>query len=492
MIAMENSSKEKNKSLRRAMTAEKLTEMLREIDISAAVESDGAYSATARLTALFDHGTFTRVGAYINRSSDPDEPAGVICGYGAVGGRLVYAFVQDRARMEGAFDSSCGKLICDIYEMALRNGAPIVGIFDSDGACIYEGVKMLSALGRTMRSNSAAAGVIPRIALAPGVCTGSHAVLASSFDFLLTVNCDKQKSDIYAVSPFLNGVSFDPASEGISCYSAEDEADLYRYARRLISFIPSNNKEGTAIDPDITEYDISRSPDLRGLGGEALISEIADKKNYIRLFSGYATELAAGFASIGGVACAYIASERTQNNGALTPAACKVIANLQKFADSFGMPMLAFVDCPGFDNSVTDNARYLEFAAAMTDAFCFSTNPKISAVIGKAYGPGFTYMCSKSCGADIAFALTDACISALSPEASVALVWNDRVKEDDLVSSREMLELEWKEKLSSPNDAALCGEIDDILTPAELRPRIVSALYMLLGKTDFDSVRKKR
>ncbi len=489
---MDSNTKEKNKSLRRAVTAEKLTEMLREIDISAAVEGDGVYSATARLTALFDHGTFSRIGAYINRSCEPDEPSGVICGYGAVGGRLVYAFVQDRARMDGAFDASCGRLICDLYETALRNGAPIVGIFDSEGAYIYEGVKMLSALGRTMRANSSAEGVIPRIAIVPGTCTGSHAVLASCFDFLITLEGEKQKSELYAVSPFLNDSAFDPAADGISCFAAADEAELYRYARRLLSFIPSNNKEGTAIDPDIAEYDLSRAPDLRGLCGEELIAETADKKNYIRLFARFAPELAAGFASVGGVACAYIASERTQKDGALTPAACKVAARLQKFADSFGMPMLAFVDCPGFDGKEGDNARYLESAAALADAFAFSSNPKISAVIGRAYGPGFVYMCSRSIGADIAFATTDACISALSPEASVAFVWNDRVKDDDLFSSREMLEVEWREKLASPNDAALCGEIDDILAPAELRPRIVSALHMLLGKRGFDSVRKKR
>ena len=117
---MDNNSKEKNKSLRRAMTAEKLTEMLREIDISAAVDSEGEYTASARLTALFDHGTFSRIGAYVNRSSDPDEPVGVICGYGAIGGRLVYAFAEDRARMDGALDESSAKLICDIYAMALQ------------------------------------------------------------------------------------------------------------------------------------------------------------------------------------------------------------------------------------------------------------------------------------------------------------------------------------------------------------------------------------
>ena len=486
---MDNNSKEKNKSLRRAMTAEKLTEMLREIDISAAVENSGEYSAQARITALFDHGTFSRVGAYTTRSSDPDEPAGVICGYGAIGGRLVYAFAQDKNRMNGALDAASAKLICDLYSMALRNGSPIVGIFDSDGACIYEGAKMLAAVGRILTSNSSSLGIIPRIALVPGVCGGTNAVLASSFDFLLSV---KETSEIFAVSPFVNETKTAPAADGISAYEAEDEADLYRFARNLIGFLPSNNNEGTAVDTEIPEYELQRSPNLSSLCGEALVSEIADKKNYIRLFGGYAPEIAVGFASIGGIGCAYIASERSHKDGALTPAACRAITKVQKFADAFGIPMISFVDCPGFDNSVTENAFYLDAASAMCDAFAFSSNPKITSVIGRAYGPGFIYMASKSLGADICFALTDSVISALSPEASVAFLWNDKIREGDLTASREMLELDWREKYASPNDAALCGEIDDILTPSELRPRIVSALHMLLGKQHTMPARRKR
>lgn len=490
---MDNNSKEKNKSFRRAATAEKLTEMLREIDISAALDNEGAYSATARLTSLFDHGTFSRIGAYITRSSAPDEPAGVICGYGAVGGRLVYAFAQDRARMNGALDESSGKLISELYTMARRNGAPIVGVFDSDGVSIYEGVRSMASLGRALSSNSASAGVIPRIALVPGICGGSQAVWASAFDFLVSLKPDeKNGSEIYAVSPFVNSTKSSPAVDGIAAYEAENEADLFRFARRLISFIPANNTEGSAVDYSIDEYELSRNPDVKGLCGEALVSALSDNKNYIRLYADHAPELAAGFAVFGGVACAFLANERSNRDGTLTPAACRVGARLQRFADSFGIPLVTFVDCPGFDNSVTDNAYYLDSVAQLADAMAFSSNIKISAVVGRAYGPGYIYMASKALGADMAFALTDSCISALSPESSVALVWNDRINEMDLSASREMLEHEWRERMASPNEAALCGEIDDILTSAELRPRLLSAIQMLLGKLRFDSVRRKR
>jgi propionyl-CoA carboxylase beta chain len=168
-----------------------------------------------------------------------------------------------------------------------------------------------------------------------------------------------------------------------------------------------------------------------------------------------------------------------------------VVAKIEKFADRFGIPLISLVDCPGFDNEETNDAEYIYSATELIDAMQNSTNAKISAVVGKAYGPGFIYMASKSCGGDIAFATPDSCISALSPEASVALLWNDRIRAADLSASREVLEREWREQYASPNDAALCGEIDDIVPASEMRARIASALQMLLGKNTLSPKAKK-
>lgn len=484
---------EKNKSMRSAKTAQKLTEMLRDIDISSSVGADGEYSAVARLTALFDHGSFSRIGAYINRSSSPDEPVGVICGYGSIGGRLAYAFAEDRTRMGGAFDESTCALIDKIYSMAARNGAPIIGIFDSNGLNVYEGVRALAALGRTLNASASVAGIVPKIALVPGVCGGCNAVMASSFDFLLSVKPSPSSNcDIYAVSKFVSGAVDSPSKSGIAAFEAEDEARLYSAARALVEFLPQNNAEGYVVNDEVSDAELQRSPDLSGLCGESLIAELADAKNYFRLWADYAPEVALALATVGGVSCAVVASERSSKDGALTVEACRAIAKLERFADTFRIPFISFVDSPGFDTTVTDNAQYLDAAAALSDAVCFSSNPKISAVIGRAYGPSFIFLASKSVGYDISFATPDACISALSPEASVAFVWNDKVRSMDLTSSREMLELEWREKLASPNDAALCGEIDDIIPANELRPRIVSAIRMLLGKSKSEPSRRKR
>lgn len=486
---MTNNGAEKKKSTLRAVTAERLTEMLKDIDVSAGKVKDGAYSARARITALFDRGTFSEVGAYINRSrsSNPDEFSGVICGYGAIGGKLAFAFVQDRARMGGAFGRYSALKIISLYEMAQKNGAPIIGIFDSDGVSVYEGVRALAGLGNTLGASARAAGAIPRIALIPGVCGGNMAVLASGFDFVIsTAPGDKTGSEIFAISPFVNGVTV-TAETGFTSYEAKDEADLYVTARKLLEYLPSNNAEGAVV----CDGDLSAKPDIEGLTGEALIAALADNKNYLRLWSRYAPGLAAGFAVVGGVSCAFIVNDRTYKNGALTPEACRVVARIERFADRFGIPLISLVDCPGFDTEEVNDAEYIYAAADLIDAMQNSTNAKISAVVGKAYGPGFVYMASKSCGGDIAFATPDSCISALSPEASVALLWNDRIRAADLSASREVLEREWRDQYASPNEAALCGEIDDIVPINEIRPRIASALQMLLGKSTLSQKAKK-
>ncbi len=473
---------EKNKGLRKQLTSEKLTEMLKEIDISAVKESEGKYSARAGLTALFDHGTFSETGKYVAGSSDPETAESVICGYGAVNGELVFAFAQDRSRQNGAFDEYSEKKIVALYDMALKNGAPIVGIFDSDGIAVYEGVRALASLGRTLSAACASGGVVPRIAIVPGVCGGTMGVWASTFDFVLTVDGDgEHKSELYAVSPFVSGGKNIRAESGASCLGCASADEAFAAARRLLSFLPSNRAEGTPVG----EGDLDRAADIAGLTGEELVAQLADGngKEFIRLWGEYAPEMVAGFARIGGVSCAVIANDSRVGEGALTVRACKAAAEIQSFAGRFGMPLISLADSSGLDRNEKDSAAYISAARDMVTSLVLYDNAKIGAVVGNAYGAGFMYMGSKALGADVAFALPDARIGALSPETSVAFLWNDRVREDDIFSTREMLEREWSEKILSPAEAAVAGEIDDIVSPAELRARIVSALYMLLGKS---------
>ncbi|MCQ2428144.1 MAG: hypothetical protein MJ137_07070 [Clostridia bacterium] len=480
----------KKKSLQRQITAERLNEMLREIEIDAAGSvKEGEYSARARITALFDRGSFSETDRFIARSSEPDEASGVITGYGSVGGRLVFAFAEDRSRMKGAFDSVSGKKITDLFAAAIRNRAPIVGIFDSDGMCIGEGVAAMSALGAVAAASASADGIIPRIALVPGVLGGTEAAIAGGFDFIVSLKkSDGTGSDIFGIPPFLTGVRNTPADCGFSCCEAESEAELADIAKRIISVIPSHRGEGASIaDHDPAEE--NRSPDVSCLTGGELCEAFADTDSCIRLYEKYTEGLALAIAPVGGVGCFIAAGNRLESDGCLTEADADALERCVSFADRFGMPLIFLTDCPGLASD-NGSASYLKTVSRLQSTIARASNPRVAAFMGRAYGAGFMLLGSKSSGTDIVYATPDACISALSPEASVAFVWNDRVKAGDLSSSREMLEREWKERLSSPAEAALLGEVDDIVPAAELRPRVLSAIYMLLGKMRRDVGRR--
>lgn len=483
---MENTSQsERKKSVLGAIAASKLSEMLKNIDISSIKETTGGYNARARILALFDMGTFAETGAYIVRSEPGEDPSemfsGVITGYGAVNGRLVYAFVQDSARMRGAFDSTSAGKIAELIRLAARNGAPVVGIFDSCGASIYEGARVLAAYGEVMRQINAVKGTIPLIALIPGVCGGGMAAFASTFDFILTVS---GQSDFYVSSPFISG---EAPSDGTSVadIAVADEDELYPRTRELLSYLPSNCNEGARMsdapvfDRDIpTEYLAPKEYDAR-----KIVACLSDGDRFISLGSGSVPELVSGLAYVGGIACGVLANDPHEHSGMMTARACRRAARLVRFCDSFGLPLIALANTAGACPDEADSAGYAEAVAGLYTALTISENAKISVVTGGAYGMGFTLMASKSVGADIAFALPDSCISPMSPEASVAFAWNDRICDNDVTVTREQLEAEWRERLASPCDAALCGQIDDIIPADELRLRVVSAVRMLAAKS---------
>ena len=500
---MPNETVKKKKSLLSRLTSERLSEMLKEIDVSAAgAVKEGEYTARARLTALFDRGTFSETGRFMQRSSDPDGATGVITGYGSVDGRLCFAFAFDRSRMKGAFDASTGRKIALLIRAAVDNLSPLVGIFDSDGFSVFEGAQALSSMGGVMSALSEAGGVIPRIALVPGVCGGIEAALAASFDFMLTLSRpDGTGTDLFAVSPFLTGKSIDPAAEGLSCFRAASEAELASAACRLISLIPSSSRDIPAAAPH-DEAEESRAPDITGLYGFPLIGEIADAGASFPLYRGFSDGLALALARVGGVSCLIVAGDRSTGGGALTGSGCDSLVKALGFADRFGIPAVYLTDSTGIPGSgvytgdgdpaaTGTGAAYLASLSTLSAASAAFSAPVVTLYTGRAYGAGYILLGSKALGADIVYALPDACISALSPESSVAFVWNEKIKVGDLDSSREMLEREWKEE-HSPAEAALSGDIDDIVSPAGARPKIVSALYMLLGRDRGEKSRRNR
>ncbi|MBQ8141029.1 MAG: hypothetical protein IJ038_04975 [Clostridia bacterium] len=436
-----------------------------------------------RIESLFDVGTFVELGAYTRRSASSEDFESVVCGYGAVDGRLVFAFAQDSGRTKGAFGERHAKKIADTYSLAVKNGAPIIGVFDSAGAVVYDGAAALAAYGRVMKCVSEASGIIPQIALIDGVCGGSSAVIASMFDLTVTV---KDKSKLYVNSPFVvggdAGKSEFAASVGASAAECESEADAVSYIKKLLKLIPQNNAEG-AVSEEITD-NINRkvSFDPKNYKVSELVSELSDNGEFVRAYEKYASDICVGFASFGGIKAGVIAL-----CGKLGIKEARVAAKTVSFCDSFGIPLVTLVDSEGLDVSLeAESASYASELSRLAASYASSSNAKVTAVVGKAYGAAFTLLGSKALGADISYALDDACISVLSPEASVAFVWNDKVGE----KSREEVEAEWKEKCASAADAADCGEIDDVIEASELRKRICASLSMLAFKAEDKPSRK--
>ena len=438
-----------------------------------------------KLVALFDAGTFVEIGAYMKRADG--ELTGVVCGYGAIDGKLVYAFSQDSDRKKGAFDALQAEKIATLYSMAIKNGAPVVGMFDSAGAVICDGASAMSAYGKLLKVVSDASGVIPQIAVISGVCAGMAATVAAMFDLIVTM---KEKSQLYVNAPFIVGKEIGSseavAQNGLASIEAENATDAAAKVAQLIALLPSNNAEGVVAE-EIND-DINRTVNVDGIVGKALIGTIADAGEFIELGTSYATEMLTGFARFGGVTCGVVANNADAEQGTLTVDGAKKAAKLISFCDSFSIPVVTLIDSIGVE--VSKEAEAAPLAAQLGKlamAYATADTAKVTVVTGKAYGAAFTLMGSKALGADMVYALEKAEISVMDPASAVAFLWNDRITEK---TTRADLETEWKETCASATAAAADGSIDDVIDAGQLRQRICAAVYMLMMKNDGTPARK--
>ena len=449
------------------------------------------FSARQLIASVLDEGTFAEIGAYVKRAPDSEEFEGVICGYGAIDSRLVFVFAQDFYRMKGAFDDNQAKKICSLYELAIKSGAPIIGIFNSSGAVLSEGVDALGAYGKVMSAVAKASGVIPQIAYIDGICAGSAAVIASMFDI---VTCVKDKSSVYVTPPTLlkgnTGTSAYASSNGLVSKVYSSEADALSGIRALVNYLPQNNMEGTVTE--MMTDDLNRLVDVSFVANgnydvKNVISAIADNYSYIELSEDYAPEAVCALAAVGGCVAGIVANQPKENGGRLTPFGARKIAKFVSMCDSFGIPVITLVDSEGF--VVGDEFENMPFAAELSKlayAYSGATTAKVTVVLGNAFGGAFTLMGSKSIGADVAIALDSAKISIMSPRSAVAFLCNERVAK----KTREEVETSWAAENAAPIMAAVHGEIDDIIASAELRQRICAALSMLASKCCYAPDRK--
>ncbi len=448
-------------------------------ELRATLTASESASVRERIALLFDANTFVETGAFTQRgfsdflaTEDAAQFEGVITGYGAVDGQLVFAFAEDASRMGGAIDERHAKKIADLYKLALANGAPVIGIFDSNGTDIFAGTAGLAAYGKILATVNRASGVIPQIALVCGKCIGTAATIAAMFDIVVK----ESSASLYVSSPTLT--DNEGAQDEIVAYTGE-LANCAGYIRALVSFLPANSSVGVQVSDCVDNLNrMLGDLNFAGVAASA-VATIVDNGVYYELGADHAKVTMTAFATIGGVKCGIVANSFATNEGKLCTNCARKIAKFVNLCDSFSIPVVTLVDSLGL---VIDKDNENGFAAALAKlamAYASSECPKVTVIMGHAIGASFVLLGSKALGADIVYATDNSEICALAADSGVAFAWDKYITED---KSREDYVKEWRTTVSSPATAAASGEIDDIISVNELRIRICSALLMLAGK----------
>lgn len=450
--------------------------------ISQRVSSD-EMNAHKRLSMLFDEGTFVEVGAFLHRAKTEldidsgDELEPVVTGYGSVGGTLVYAFSQDFSRLSGALGEMHAKKIVKIYDMAIRSGAPVVGVFDSAGAKILEGVDALAGYGRIMAKAAEAKGICPQTAVIAGPCGGSNAVIARMFDVIIAVESGSLYIAPASVLTDKNMIGADGLYErGTASLKAKDDAEAMALVRRLIPYFGarSDSSDDASRASDISDILENENYEMRDV-----IAQTFDSGSFFELGGGHAAHMITGFATLNSNVVGVVANDPAQKGGKLCPCAADKAADFVSLCSSLGMPIVTLVDTDGvasFEKAEQKDIslKLARLAGAYADDMSVG-GPKITAVLGKAYGTAYTVMGSKSLGVDVAIALDRAKIAPMEPLRAVEFLGDvaDESKKDEIAA-------EWAAKFATPLEAAKSGHIDDIIDASELRARLAASLEMLL------------
>ena len=448
----------------------------------------GSSVAYERLTALFDEGTFLETGRFVKSKTTPadetegNEFEGVVTGYGAVDGRLVFAYAQDPSRMKGAMSEAQAKKIVALYDAALKAGAPVVALLDSVGAKVEEGVAVLSGYASVMKAVASASGVIPQITVVCGVCSGSLATIASMTDVVVAVKDAKY----YVSAPIAltakgakNAGSIGNAAEnGSVSIVAEDAFAAVSKAKAIVALLPSNNVEGSAYTE--TTDTMNRTV------ASASLEEVADAGSVVELGAENGKSIKTALATVGGMTVGFVAVD-----GKICPFCVRKAAKFVAFCDSFQIPVVTLVNC---DGTVCDpKAEEVPFAAKLAQLACVyasSTTAKVTVITGNAFGTAFSILGSKALGADVVLATENAKIAALPTEAGVEFLYGDEIKQAEDPAAKKAELTAAYEQAASPVEAARNGDIDDVIEASELRIRIAAALEMLSAKATVSPYKK--
>lgn len=435
------------------------------------MEKNAASPARIRLAALFDEGSYKEIGSCV---MEKDAPAGVVTAYGYVNGNPVYAFAQDQSVNSGAVGPAQAEKISKIYTLAAKTGAPVVSIWDSNGAFMDGTAVSLNAYSLMMKRTAALSGVVPQIAVIAGVCAGSAAMAACAADLVVMT----KDAELFLTPSFEKGAGSAEAcaKNGIAALTADDDADAFAKVRALVNILPVNNM---AFAPCM-EFEAPAA--AQGTDLASYVDSIADGGSVTELYADFAGAAYTALATVCGSTVGIAATNKT--DAKLTEADCAKLSRFVRLCDAFSIPVITLVDTLGFDGDAdTELTGAVRALTRLAGSYAEATTAKISVVTGKAVGPVFVALAGKGCNADFAYALENAYIAPLMPEAAVEFLWHDKLKGcDDLAAKRKELAKEYTETKASALSAAQLGVLDEIIAPAELRSVLSSALSMLEGK----------
>ena len=478
----------------------------------------GKLTARERLDLLLDPGSFIELDAFVTHRATEFGLAenhilgdGVVTGHGSIDGRLVFVFSQDFTVFGGSLSEAYAEKICKIMDLAMKVGAPVIGLNDSGGARIQEGVASLGGYAEIFLRNVLASGVVPQISVVMGPCAGGAVyspaitdftimVEGSSYMFVTGPNVVKTVTHEEVDAEFLGGASTHTTRSGVAHLAARDEAEALEAVRQILAHLPQNNladppridvrdpvdRMDAALDrvvPDDprTPYDMHEV--LRG---------VVDDGDFLEIQPGWAQNIIVGFARLGGRSVGIVAQQPAILAGALDIDASIKAARFVRTCDCFNVPVVTFVDVPGFMPGVgQEHGGIIKQGAKLLYAYCEATVPKLTVITRKAYGGAYDVMSSKHIRGDMNFAWPTAEIAVMGAAGAVGVIFKDAIAEaQDPAAEQAKLVSAYESEFANPYVAAGRGYVDDVIKPSETRPRLIRALEMLAGKRDRNPPKK--
>lgn len=494
---------------------EKLTQKLAESKLGGGEKRISSQHAKGKLTAreridlLLDRNSFEEIGALVkHRSTDfgmdklhfPGD--GVVTGYGTVNGRLVYVFSQDFTVFGGSLSETHAEKICKVMDMAMANGAPIIGLNDSGGARIQEGVVSLGGYADIFYRNTRASGVIPQISAIMGPCAGGAVYSPAITDFILMVedtsymfvtgpNVVKTVTNEEVSSEDLGGASVHSEKSGVAHISVGNDLECIENIKRLLSYMPQNCEE----QPPIESYELDNEirPELKNIVPESpnqpydireVINGVIDQDSFHEIHENFAPNIVVGFARIGGRSIGVVANQPAYLAGVLDVQSSQKGARFVRFCDCFNIPLLVFEDVPGFlPGTDQEWNAIITNGAKLLYAFSEATVPRITVITRKAYGGAYDVMNSKHIGADMNFAWPSAEIAVMGAKGAAEIIFKREIaSSDDPAAALVEKEKEYADIFANPYRAAERGFIDDVILPENTRVKLIKAFTMLENK----------